>query len=175
MDFRLLYTFHTHASIFIEQIYYSYYRALNATTVNSGNRFIYSCSLGGWGDGRGNLHWKHCRQHTSCACTWIVILRSTHQNSLWNKGKSENYLNTNFGPCEVSEVIKRKLYLRLELLILKVIVLSLDLTVRLKLEGVKSSMWVPVFCFCQMKTRKETDSDYIFYWRAFFFFLNFPS
>lgn len=47
MDFRLLYTFHTHASIFIEQIYYSYCRALNATTVNSGNRFIYSCSLGG--------------------------------------------------------------------------------------------------------------------------------
>lgn len=56
MDFRLLYTFHTHASIFIEQIYYSYYRALNATTVNSGNRFIYSCSLAGGGGGWGGIY-----------------------------------------------------------------------------------------------------------------------
>lgn len=82
-------------------------------------------------------------------------------------GNQKYYLNKNIGPSGVSAIITRNFNLRLELLILKVTFLNLGLTFHLKPGGVKSAMRMPVFYFCQILTRKETDSDCISYLRDY--------
>ena len=91
----------THITLhFIEWIYYSNYKGLNATTINSGNRFICSCS---WEE---NLH-KNIHESIP-AMSYLDYYTKSHLLELivkqWETMKCN--LNTNIGPCGVSTVIK---------------------------------------------------------------------